>query len=71
MPVEDDTHLNLSCSVGTIGADMVVDRARNAPEYQFRKYGTSRVEQENNAPWTISTWYPFSIWRNRTGRTRC
>jgi hypothetical protein len=50
VPIEDDTQLNLSCSVGTIGADMVVNLARNAPEYRFRKFGTSRVEQEEQRP---------------------
>jgi hypothetical protein len=50
VPVEDQTHLNLSCSVGTIGADMVVNRTSNAPEYQFRKFGTSRVEQDEQRP---------------------
>jgi hypothetical protein len=50
VPIEDDTHVNLSCSVGTIGADMVVNRASNAPEYRFRKFGTSRVEQEEQRP---------------------
>ena len=50
VPIEDDTQLNLSCSVGTIGVDMVVNRASNAPEYRFRKFGTSRVEQEEQRP---------------------
>ena len=50
VPIEDDTQLNLSCSVGTIGADMVVNLARNAPEYRFLKFGTSRVEQEEQRP---------------------
>jgi hypothetical protein len=50
VPIEDDTQVNLSCSVGTIGADMVVNLARNAPEYRFRKFGTSRVEQEEQRP---------------------
>jgi hypothetical protein len=50
LPIEDDAQLNLSCSVGTIGADMVVNLARNAPEYRFRKFGTSRVEQEEQRP---------------------
>jgi hypothetical protein len=50
MPIEDETELNLSCSVGTIGADMLVTRASNAPEYRFRKYGTTRVEQDEQRP---------------------
>lgn len=50
VPIEDDTQLNLSCSVGTIGADLIVNRVRNAPEYRFRKFGTSRVEQEEQRP---------------------
>jgi hypothetical protein len=50
VPIEDETQFNLSCSVGTIGADMVVNRVRNAPEYRFRKFGTSRVEQDEQRP---------------------
>jgi hypothetical protein len=50
VPIEDETQLNLSCSVGTIGADMIVNRVSNAPEYRFRKFGTSRVEQEELRP---------------------
>lgn len=50
VPIEDPTQLNLSCSVGTIGVDMVVNRHPNAPEYRFRKFGTSRVEQEEQRP---------------------
>jgi hypothetical protein len=46
VPIEDENQFNLSCSVGTIGVDMVVNRHPNAPEYRFRKFGTSRVEQE-------------------------
>ena len=36
--------------MGTIGVDMVVNRAPKAPEYRFRKFGTSRVEQEEQRP---------------------
>jgi hypothetical protein len=50
VPIDDDTQLNLSCSVGTLGADLVVNRVSNAPEYRFRKFGTSRVEQEEQRP---------------------
>ena len=50
VPIEDETQLNLSCSVGTIGVDMVVNRHPKAPEYRFRKFGTSRVEQEEQRP---------------------
>jgi hypothetical protein len=50
VPIEDETQFNLSCSVGTIGVDMVVNRASNAPEYRFRKFGTTRVEQEEQRP---------------------
>ena len=50
VPIEDENQLNLSCSVGTIGADMVVNRHPNAPEYRFRKFGTTRVEQEEQRP---------------------
>jgi hypothetical protein len=50
VPIEDPTQLNLSCSVGTMGVDLVANRHRNAPEYRFRKFGTSRVEQEEQRP---------------------
>jgi len=50
VPIEDPTQLNLSCSVGICGVDLVVNRHANAPEYRFRKFGTSRVEQEEQRP---------------------
>ncbi len=50
VPIEDENQLNLSCSVGTIGVDMVVNLASNAPEYRFRKFGTTRVEQDEQRP---------------------
>ena len=49
VPIEDENQINLSCSVGTIGVDMVVNRSKS-PEYRFRKFGTSRVEQEEQRP---------------------
>ncbi len=49
-PVEDESQFNLSGSVGTIGVDLVVNHLANAPEYQFKKFGTSRVEQEEQRP---------------------
>jgi hypothetical protein len=49
VPIEAENQINLSCSVGTIGVDMVVNRSK-APEYRFRKFGTSRVEQEEQRP---------------------
>jgi hypothetical protein len=48
--IEAENEINLSCSVGTIGADMVVNRHPSAPEYRFRKFGTTRVEQEEQRP---------------------
>lgn len=48
--IEDESQINLSCSVGTIGADMVVNRHPSAPEYRFRKFGTTRVEQDEQRP---------------------
>lgn len=48
--IEEEDQFNLSCSVGTIGVDMVVNCASNAPEYRFRKFGTSRVEQDEQRP---------------------
>ncbi|MCL4502784.1 MAG: hypothetical protein M1438_13195 [Deltaproteobacteria bacterium] len=50
VPIEDENQINLSCSVGTIGVDMVVNRAPKTSEYRFRKFGTSRVEQEEQRP---------------------
>jgi hypothetical protein len=50
VPISDETQMNLSCSVGTIGADLVVNRVGNAPEYRFRKFGTSRVQQDEQRP---------------------
>lgn len=40
VPIADGSQLNLSCSVGTAGVDMVVNRSPSAPEYRFRKFGT-------------------------------
>jgi hypothetical protein len=50
VPVGDGSQINLSCSVGTMGVDLLVNRHPEAPEYQFRKFGTSRVEQEEQRP---------------------
>ncbi len=50
VPIEEENQFNLSCSVGTIGVDMVVNRHPSAPEYRFRKFGTSRVEQDEQRP---------------------
>jgi hypothetical protein len=50
VPIDKENELNLSCSVGTIGVDMVVNRHPDAPEYRFRKFGTSRVEQADQRP---------------------
>ncbi len=48
--IEDENQINLSCSVGTMGVDLVANRHPNAPEYHFRKFGTTRVEQEEQRP---------------------
>ncbi len=70
VPIDDGNQLNLSCSVGTIGVDMVVNRHPDAPEYRFRKFGTSRVEQEEQRPLdhydVVSILYLAQ--QNRTGR---
>jgi hypothetical protein len=50
VPIDDESQFNLSCSVGTLGVDMVVNRHPSAPEYRFRKFGTSRVEQDEQRP---------------------
>jgi hypothetical protein len=39
VPVGDGSQINLSCSVGTMGVDLLVNRHPEAPEYQFRKGG--------------------------------
>ena len=46
VPIDDPLQLNLSCSVGTMGVDMVINRHPQAPEYRFHKFGTTRVEQD-------------------------
>lgn len=46
VPLEDEGQINLSCSVGTLGVDLLVNRHPDAPEYRFHKFGTTRVEQE-------------------------
>jgi hypothetical protein len=50
VPIEDETQINLSFSVGTVGVDMVVNFLANAPEYRFRKFGTTKVEQDEQRP---------------------
>jgi hypothetical protein len=50
VPAGDGSQINLSCSVGTKGVDLLVNRHHEAPEYRFRKFGTSRVEQEEQRP---------------------
>lgn len=50
VPIADENQINLSCSVGTIGVDLMVNRHPEAPEYRFRKFGTSRVEQDEQRP---------------------
>ncbi len=49
-PVEDESQIILSCSAGTIAVDMVANHHVNAPEYKFRKFGTSFVELEEKRP---------------------
>jgi len=51
VPVEDGNQINLSGSVGTMGVDLMVNRHPDAPEYRFRKFGTTRVEQEEQRPY--------------------
>jgi len=50
VPIDDPDQLNLSCSVGAMAVDLVVNRHANAPEHRFRKFGTTRVEQEEQRP---------------------
>ncbi len=50
VPVADKDHINLSCSVGTRGVDLLVNRHPNVPESPYRKFGTSRVELEEKRP---------------------
>jgi hypothetical protein len=42
VPIEDETQLNLSCSVGP---ERTSQSGRQRPEYRFRKFGTSRVNR--------------------------
>ena len=41
VPVTDGNQINLSCSVGTKGVDLLVNRHPEAPEYRFRKFGST------------------------------
>jgi hypothetical protein len=50
VPVADKDHINLSCSVGTRGVDLLVNRHLDLPESPSRTFGTSRVEQEEQRP---------------------
>ncbi|MBW1917472.1 MAG: hypothetical protein JRI57_05555 [Deltaproteobacteria bacterium] len=50
VPVAADHTINLSCSIGTVGIDLLVSRDENAQEYRFRRFGTSRVEQDEQRP---------------------
>jgi hypothetical protein len=49
-PIADETQLNLGCSMGTIGVDLVVNYHTAGADYKFKKYGTSRVEMEEKRP---------------------
>jgi hypothetical protein len=50
VPIPEESQINLSCSIGTIGVDLIANRHPEAPEYRFRKFGTSRVEQDEQRP---------------------
>jgi hypothetical protein len=51
VPIDSNDQLNLSCAIGNIMADLVVNHYSQAPEYaNFRKFGTSQVEQEEQRP---------------------
>ncbi|MDI6855013.1 MAG: hypothetical protein QME75_15575 [Deltaproteobacteria bacterium] len=50
VPIQDENQINLSCSIGTVGVDLIANRHPGAPEYRFRKFGTSRVEQDEQRP---------------------
>lgn len=51
VPIDNEDQLDFSCAIGNIVADLVVNHHPQAPEYlSFRKFGTSRVEQEEQRP---------------------
>ncbi len=49
-PISDENQLDLSCSMGTISVDLMVIRNSTALEEIPKKYGNSRVEQEEQRP---------------------
>jgi len=51
VPIDDEKQINLSCSVGNTMADLVANQHSQAAEYSRAvKFGTSRVEQEEQRP---------------------
>ena len=50
VPVPEDETINLSCSIGTVGVDLLINHDKNAPPYRFQRFGTSRVEQDEQRP---------------------
>jgi hypothetical protein len=50
LPAINPQEINLSVSVGDIALDLVCHRLKDAPEYRFRRFGTTRVEQDELRP---------------------
>ena len=50
LTVGNPQEINLSVSVGDTALDMVCNRLQDAPEYRFRRFGTTRVEQDELRP---------------------
>lgn len=50
LPASEAEPINLTVSVGNVGVDLIVTRYEDAPEYRFKRFGTSRVEQDEQRP---------------------
>ena len=50
LTVSNPPEINLSLSVGDIALDLACNRLQDAPEYRFRRFGTTRVEQDELRP---------------------
>jgi hypothetical protein len=50
LTVSNPQEINLSLSVGDIALDLACNRLQDAPEYRFRRFGTTRVEQDELRP---------------------
>ena len=67
IPAEEKNQIILSCSVGTEGVDVLVNRHPGSPEY--RGAASSALpgwNRRSSALWTIMTWCPSFTWPSRT-----